>query len=149
MSDKSAAIVAFIANLLPIYTGERHGTHWCARSLQDGTLVMPFDAGPDGDADDEGWVNIHWQGDEMRRTEVFGQWIVTIAVERYARLHGASASEEDLAAELWFIARHFEFKTGCHLYFPELREPPHPFVRSAKQLGQGILVNLISKPFGA
>jgi hypothetical protein len=146
MSGKSAAIVGFIANLLPLYLGERHGEHWCARSLQDGTLILPIGSG-DEDGDDEGWVNIYWQGDQLRRTEVLGQWIATIAVERYVRLHGVGASEEAIAAELWFMARHFHFKTGCHVYLPELPEPPSQLAkagRKALEIGQGILTNLVT-----
>jgi hypothetical protein len=143
MSDKSAAIVGFIANLLPLYMGELHGNDWCARSLQDGTLILPIDASDDDDA----WVNIHWQGDAMRRTEVLGEWIATLALERYVRLHGVGAGEEAIAAELWFMAEHFRLKTGCHIYLPELSEPPHPLARAAKaaaKMGQGILVNLMT-----
>lgn len=144
MSQKSAAIVSFIANLLPLYVGERHGEFWCARSLQDGTLIVPFDDGPDGDADDEGWVCVHWQGDQLRRAEVLGDWVATLAIERYVRLHAVGASEDDIAAEMWFMARHFEFKTGGGVYLPEMREPPHPIVRAAKRIGQGVLVNLMT-----
>jgi hypothetical protein len=145
VSGKSQAIVGFIANLLPLYLGERHGKRWCARSLQDGTLILPIDSGEDGD--DEGWVSIHWQGDQLRSTEALGQWVATLAVERYVRLHGAGASEEAIAGELWFMARHFEFKTGCHVYLPELPEPPSQLLkvgRKALEIGQGILTNLVT-----
>lgn len=37
-SGKSEAVVGFIANLLPLYDGERHEDLCCARSLIDGTL---------------------------------------------------------------------------------------------------------------
>ena len=153
MSERSVAIVDFIANLLPLYVGEPHGKLWCARSLQDGTLILPIDSSDAADdGEDEGWVGIHWQGDQLRRTEVLGQWIATIAVERYVRLHAAGASEEAIASELWFIARHFQFKTGCSFYLPQMEPPPHPLVnasRTAIKIGQGILINLISKPLGA
>lgn len=143
--NKSESIVQFIANLLPLYHGERHGDDWCARSLQDGTLILPFDA--EQDPDDGGWVRIHWQGDPQRQTEALGEWVATVALERYVRLHGAGASEENIATELWFMARHFRFKTGCGIYLPELPEPPSAWVkvgRKAQEIGQGILVNLLS-----
>lgn len=149
MSDNSAAIVGFLANLLPLYVGERHGDLWCARSLQDGTLIVPFAVNPEGDPDDEGWVSIHWQGDQLRRTETLGQWVATLALERYVRLHGVGASEEDIAAELWFMAEHFHHKTGCHADFPQLKEPAHPALRAARRMGEGVLVNAISKLMGA
>jgi hypothetical protein len=147
---KSAAVVAFLANLLPLYTHEDHDGIWCARSLQDGTLIWPVD---ESDWDEErGTVRVHWQGDAQRETLCDGDHVATIALERYVRLHGAGASEEAIAAELWFMARHFRIKTGCQLYLPQLREPPGALARAGKaalQMGQGILVNLLSKPFGA
>lgn len=33
MTAKSEAIVRFIANLLPLYSGEQHNERWCARSF--------------------------------------------------------------------------------------------------------------------
>lgn len=145
MSNKSAAIVGFIANLLPLYFGERQDDRWCARSLQDGTLILPFNA--EDDPDDEGWVRIHWQGDPLRQTDVLGDRIATLALERYVRLHGVGAREEAIAAELWFMAEHFHFKTGCHIYLPNLPEPPDALVRAGRkalEIGQGILTNLVT-----
>lgn len=148
--NKSESIVRFIANLLPLYHGERHGKEWCARSLQDGTLILPFNA--EEDPDDDGWVRVRWQGKKKRQTEVRGELIATLALERYVRLHGAGASEDAIAAELWFMARHFHFKTGCHVYLPQLPEPPHPLTRGARhvaEMGRGVIVNMFSKLLGA
>jgi len=148
VNGKSAAIVRFIANLLPLYHGERHGDTWCARSLQDGSLILPIA----DDQHDEGWVRIHWQGDPCRKTEALGESIATLALDRYVRLHGAGASEEAIAAELWFMARHFHYKTGCYAGFPQLPEPPNRLVqlaRTAKRMGEGVLVNVISRVAGA
>lgn len=147
MSNKSSAVVGFIANLAPLYYGERHGHLWCARSLHDGTLILPFTE--DEDAEDEGWIRVCWQGDPQRKTETLGEDITTLALERYVRLHGVGSDEETIAAELYFMAQHFTFKTGCHAYLPQLREPAHPAVRAAKRMGEGVLVNLLSKVAGA
>lgn len=150
MTHNSAAIVGFIANLLPLYWGERHDERWCARSLQDGTLILPFNA--EEDPDDEGWVRIRWQSDPQRQTEALGASIATLALERYVRLHGVGASEEAIAAELWFMAEHFRFKTGCDVGLPQLQEPPHPLLRGACHLGEmgrGVIVNIFSKWLGA
>jgi len=147
LSNKSTAIVGFIANLTPLYWGERHGNFWCARSLHDGTLISPFTESED--TDDEGWVRICWQGDPERQTEVLGANITTLALERYVRLHGVGADEETIAAELYFIAQHFAFKTGCNVYLPQLRKPAHPALRAAKRMGEGVLVNFLSKVTGA
>lgn len=97
MSGKSEAIVSFIANLLPLYSGERHNERWCARSLHDGTLILPF---ADEDSNDEGWVSVLWQGDAQRQTDVLGEQIATLALERYVRLHGTGASMEKLGKDV-------------------------------------------------
>jgi hypothetical protein len=149
MTRKSAAIVGFLANLMPLYTPEQRDGVWCARSLRDGTMILPVD---ETDSDEErGTVHVHWQGDANRSSEVDGSELATLALERYVRLHGTGVSEEAIAAELWFMARHFHFKTGCRVYLPSLSEPPHSLVgagRTARRMGEGLLVNLISKLSG-
>lgn len=145
MTGKSKAIVGFLANLMPLYAHEQHDGVWCARSLHDGTLILPVD---ESDWDEErGTIRVHWQGDAQRETLVDGDQITTLALERYVRLHGVGASEEAIAAELWFMARHFHFKTGCHVYLPQLPEPPDTLTRisrKAVEIGQGILINLVT-----
>ncbi|MEN5118633.1 hypothetical protein ABE488_15050 [Luteimonas sp. TWI662] len=142
---KSAAVVGFLANLMPLYTHEDRDGVWCARSLQDGTLVLPVDESAWDDA--RGTVRVHWQGDATRATEVDGGQLAALALERYVRLHGTGASEEAIAAELWFMARHFRHKTGCEVYLPQLSEPPDTVTRlrrKAAEIGQGILTNLLT-----
>lgn len=138
---KSAAVVGFLANLMPLYTQEDHDGIWCARSLQDGTLILPVD---ESDwVEERGTVRVWWQGDPNREMLAEGDQLTTLALERYVRLHGAGASEEAIAAELWFMARHFHFKTGCHVYLPELREPPSALTklaRTALRFGGGAMV---------
>jgi hypothetical protein len=149
MTSKSEAVVRFIANLIPLYDGEQHDDVWCARSLIDGTLILPVD---ESSWDEErGTVRVRWQGDALREQLTEGTFIATLALERYVRLHGAGYSEEAIAGELWFMARHFNFKTGGSVYLPQLREPPHPLIRAGKKamtMGQGVLVNLISNAIG-
>jgi len=146
MSGKSEAVVGFIANLLPLYDGERHDGLWCARSLADGTLILPVDES--GDDDEQDWVRVRWQGDPNREQETRGDMLASVALERYVRLHGAGYDEEAIAAELWYMARHFHFKTGCEVYLPQLREPPSQLRkvgRAIVKFGSGVLVNGVSK----
>ncbi|MDP2186118.1 MAG: hypothetical protein Q8J93_11750 [Xanthomonadales bacterium] len=146
MSGKSEAIVRFIANLLPLYDGERHDGLWCARSLSDGTLILPIVESDD--EDERGWVRVRWQGDPNREQEARGDMLATLALERYVRLHGAGYDEEAIAAELWFMARHFHVKTGCDVYLPQLREPSSQLRkvgRAIVKFGSGVLVNGVSK----
>lgn len=132
---------------MPLYFGERDRNSWCARDLRDGTLIMPFSK--EEDMENEGWIRVCWQGDPQRQTEVLGQQIATLALERYVRLHGIGVDEEAIAAELYFLARHFTFKTGCSICLPQLKAPPHPAVRVVQRMGEGVLINLLSKLTGA
>lgn len=145
MKSKSEAVVAFLASLAPVYMHEEHGGLASARSLVDGTLILPID---ETEWDEErGWVMVHWQGDSARQSEVRGEDLTAIALDRYVRLHGVGAGEEAIAAELWFMDRHFTFKTGCHANLPLLPEPPSRLIkagRKALEMGQGILTNLIT-----
>jgi hypothetical protein len=146
MSGKSEAVVGFLANLLPLYDGERHDGLGCARSLIDGTLVLPIDKS--SSEDEPGWVRVRWQGDPSREHETRGAMLASTALERYVRLHGVGYDEDAIAAELWFMARHFRSKTGCEVYLPQLREPAHPAIRAARRMGEDVLVNLISRVTG-
>lgn len=68
------------------------------------------------------------------------------------RLHCTGRSEDIIAAELWFMARHFEHKTGCSVYLPQLEKPPSSLTRAgqaALRWGEGVLVNVLSKLTGA
>ncbi len=77
MSGRSEAVVRFIANLLPLYDGESHDSLWCARSLTDGTLILPID---ESDSDDEqGCVRVRWQGDPSREQETRGDMLASVA----------------------------------------------------------------------
>lgn len=138
---KSQAIVGFLANLIPLYTYLK-ADGAIARSLHDGTLISAVD---EPDWCERGTVCVHWQGDPSRQSMIDGSDIATVALERYVRLHGVGAREEDIAAELWFLAVHFHKRTGCQLYLPSLQRPPHPFVRAAQRIGEGVLTNLVSK----
>jgi hypothetical protein len=143
--SKSAAVVGFLANLAPLYAHEEHDGLWCARCLADGTLILPVDETEWGD--ERGRVLVHWQGDSTRQSEINGEDLAALALERFVRLHGVGASEEAIAAELWFMDRHFTFKTGCHANLPLLPEPPSRLIkagRKALEMGQGILTNLIT-----
>jgi hypothetical protein len=146
VTSKSEAIVRFIANLVPLYDGDQHDDLWCARSLTDGTLFFPVD---ESSSDEErGTVRVRWQGDALREQLTEGTFIATLALERYVRLHGAGYSEEAIAGELWFMARHFNFKTGCEVYFPQLSEPPsrlRKLGRAALKMGGGVLADSLTK----
>lgn len=149
MTSKSAAIVGFIANLMPLYEPEQLGDIWCARSLTDGTLVLPVDeatAGVDPD-EEQGWVRVRWQGDPNREIETFGANIATLAVIRYIELNSLGQPAKKVAVELEHLERHFMFKTGCSLYLHAEIEAPSALMvavrKAAGRMGERALADLI------
>lgn len=119
MSEKSQAIVDFIANLLPLYTHVQLEGQTCALSLLDGTIVAPIVAPELDPLDDDGWLTIYWQGNPERRTEVSATLFASQAVLRYIELRSAGLPPEAFRGERDGLAQHFEFKTGSTLYFAE------------------------------
>jgi hypothetical protein len=151
--SRSQQIVDFIANLIPIYVPERYEDKNCARSLVDGTLVLPHL--PEDEEDESNYssiyVEVYWQGDKNRKSVVFGELFVTPILERYVRLHGTGATEEQIADELRFMSEHFTFKTDGYPYFPNLGESPtflEKSLKSAKKFGGGLLVDIFKKIIG-
>lgn len=149
--SKSQNIVNFIGSLMPLYIHEHYEGKVCARSLTDGTLVLPFTSEEEDDEYNDAWVEIYWQGDKNRRTTVLGELFITPILEKYVRLHGVGATEEQVAEELRFISQHFNFKTDCHPYFAKLGESPtfmDKSLQSVKKFGSGLLVDGIKKLVG-
>lgn len=107
----SQRIVSFIAGLLPIYTFEHVGDLYCARSLVDGTLILPVEEDEDNE---NGFVLVHWQGDAARATEVQGAFLAGVAVARYVEIHNVP-NAKGTKGEYAHMAQHFRFKTGDSL----------------------------------
>lgn len=149
--SKSQKIVDFIANLIPLYMHEKYEDKDCARSLIDGTLVLPYPSEDDDYDDSSMFVEVYWQGDKNRKSVVFGELFVTPILERYVRLHGVGATEEQIADELRSMSEHFTFKTTGYTYFPNLDESPtfmEKSFKSAKSFGSGLLVDIFKKMVG-
>lgn len=149
--SKSQKVVNFIANLIPLYIHEKYEDKDCARSLIDGTLVLPYSSEEDDYDNSSIFVEVYWQGDENRKSVVFGELFVTPILERYVRLHGVGATEEQIADELRFMSEHFNFKTDGYPYFPNLGESPtfiEKSFKSAKSFGSGLLVDIFKKIVG-
>jgi hypothetical protein len=149
MSTQSEAIVGFIANLLPLYTGQDIDGCWCAVSLTDGTVVAPVTQARDEDEDD--WVVVYWQGDRSRRTEVQGSLIAGQAVLRYIELRGVGRSSDELRRERDGLAEHFAFKTGTSLYLAEGYEESElqrMMRKAVAKLGPAVVAGLLRKAVG-
>lgn len=105
----------FIANLMPIYQGEWHGELHCARSLRDGTLLLPHQ---DDDGGNEELITIWWQGDSSRSTDAVASMVASNAVAEYVQQASIGKSPEYATALLLHLMQHFEVKTGDTLYLP-------------------------------
>lgn len=143
----SHRIVAFIGGLLPLYTHEHVGERYGARSLVDGTLILPLD---EPEEDEDGRVEVYWQGDSTRRSEIAGAFLASVAVAKYAELHAipeASATKARYA----HMSQHFTFKTDAYL----LLEEPDPesavaemLKEASKLLGKEAVKEIVKKAIG-
>jgi hypothetical protein len=144
MSTQSEAIVGFIANLLPLYSGEEIEGRKCAVSMVDGTVIAPVPVTEDDD--DQDWIVFRWQGDPNRTTEVMGSMFASQAVLRYVELRGVGRPAEELTAEREHLAQHFTFKTGASLYFAEgIKEPEllRAMRKAVSKLGPAVVLSLL------
>jgi hypothetical protein len=143
----SHRIVDFISKLLPLYIHEEVEGVWCARSLVDGTLILPMD---EPDDYEEGFVTVHWQGDSSRVTTVQGIFIASYAVTKYVELHTLAERSKDTNSEMIRLAHHFTVKTGKSLSF-DIEDNSELFQlisKAVSKVGQASLIELIKKSIG-
>jgi hypothetical protein len=139
-------IVAFIANLLPLYVGEQVEDQWCARSLVDGTLIVPLQ-GSEEHSDE--FVSVLWQGDPQRRTEVQAVFIASLAVARYVELHHSASHSKVMRAEMQHMAHHFTVKTGDALVFDEPgSDMMEVLERAVGRLGESVVIEVLKRAAG-
>lgn len=119
MGLPSQKYINFIANLMPIYEGEQVGDRYCARSLRDGTLLLPHQD-EDGGRDD--FITIWWQGDASRASGAMASMVASNAVTEYVQQTTIGKPPEYTTALLLHLAQHFEYKTGDTLYLPYAQE---------------------------
>jgi hypothetical protein len=145
----SHRIVAFISNLLPIYTHEVIDEQICARSLVDGTLILPVEEEEDNE---NGFVTVHWQGDPSRSSEVIGTFLAGIAVAKYVEIHAIpNSADKRTKYEFAHMAQHFHYKTGTSLGLeePDTERTLIEVVTSAsKSLGKEAVRAIVSAKLG-
>lgn len=144
----SHRIVEFISHLLPLYVEEEVAGVWCARSLVDGTLILPMD---ETEEDHEnGMVTVHWQGDPSRVTVTQGVFLASYAVTKYVELRHLAESAKDTKDEMRHLAHHFSVKTGESLSF-DFEDDSELFRLIGKavgKVGQATVIELIKKSVG-
>lgn len=101
---------------MPLYQQELVGGQWCARSLRDGTLLLPKLGIDDGL--EKHCITVWWQGDCHRASAVDGTHLASLALVDYVQFHSAGKAPKHLADLLECLSHHFTFKTGGHLYLP-------------------------------
>lgn len=128
--SKSELIVQFLANLMPVYTHYYTGDDTiCARSLLDGTLVLPVSKSTCPDWDEETLedrsdeVVVYWQGDSLRKSVVLGDPLIHLAIVKYAEVRELHLNGQEAASNLVrHMIAHYKLKTGQELdptYFGE------------------------------
>lgn len=144
----SHCIVTFISHLLPAYTAESINGVMCARSLVDGTLILPID---DPDEDATGFVTIHWQGNVNRQTTVLGSQFAAVAFAKYFEMQAVLQGKPAAKEEIRDLARHYTVKTGETLIYHDADDESNlaPLISKAvKKLGEVAFMQLLRKAIG-
>jgi hypothetical protein len=118
----SLAIVKFIGSLLPLYVPEHSERGFCVYCLRDGSLIRSVEEPVE---DENGRIEIWWQGDQERRSVVSGAIYTQLALSEYVAFH-ARGNPERFAEQLRYLSEHFQLKTGASLGNPYDDEAP-PF----------------------
>lgn len=147
MQRTTSKYINFIANLLPAYHGEWHGGFYCARSLRDGTLLLPHQDTENSQGD---MITVWWQGDPNRSTDAIASMIASNAVAEYVQQASLGKSSEYSTALLLHLMQHFEHKTGDSLYLPYAADGEKRGMRSkaislAERLGLEFALEALKK----
>lgn len=142
----SQRIVDFVGHLLPLYVQEEVNGKWCARNLEDGTLVVPVE---EDKGDEDGWIQIWWQGDSTRKTDVIGVFYARLAIARYVDLHHTGTHAKEKRSAMEHLSNHFTVKTGESLTFETPEVHLLPLVgRAVSKLGEAVVIDLLKKQSG-
>jgi hypothetical protein len=109
--------ISFLQGLSPLYTHDHVNGLVGARSLEDGTLILPFL--DEDESMEEEWITIWWQGDQQRSSDVQAIFYISHALMRHCQFHCTGKSSKTVLDMYEGLARHFTFKTGQSLMLPE------------------------------
>lgn len=149
MAFSAQRVVSFIANLSPIYHGEEILGMQVARSLMDGTVIVPE---PNDDREPEdAYVIVWWQGDSNRASEVPAYLMASNALVNYVQFHCVGRDAEYAGNLLDDLSKHFIVKTGATMYLP-YREDEFAFLgkvlKAAEAAGPKIAWEALKKGLG-
>jgi hypothetical protein len=149
---RSENIVNFINHLLPAYTYEKVNDTICARSLIDGTLILPIDDPEEEEHDgSSAFVMVHWQGDPNRQTTVLGSQFAAVAIAKHFELQAVLHGKPPAKEEVRDLVRHYAIKTGEALIYSDAEDDANlsPLISKAvKKLGEVAVVQLLRKAIG-
>lgn len=148
MSKASDETVAFIANLIPLYTHLTKGPGLQAMCLRDGTLIMPVSNDDDPYDDPDEWVTVWWQGDESRASDLPANLVASNAVVEFVKFHSVGKDAEYSGNLLSHLAEHYERKTGGSLYLPYLQDDATTLskaIKNAKRFWPDAVWELLKK----
>lgn len=142
----SQDIVQFIGGLLPLYMDDQIDGVWCARSLNDGTLICPVEETAECE---DGFVTVYWQGDPARQILVQGVFVATLAVAKYVELHHMAEKAKGTRQEMERLAHHFAIKTGASLTFESPDSVlPELVAKAVDKVGEAVVTEALKKLFG-
>lgn len=148
---RSENIVSFINHLIPAYIHEKINGVICARSLIDGTLILPVDDLEDEHDGSSAFVMVHWQGDPGRHTTALGSQYAAIAIAKYFELQATLQGKPPTKEEIRGLVRHYAIKTGEELIYSDAENDANlsPLVTKAvKKLGEVAVIQLLRKAIG-
>lgn len=149
MTYPGQPIVDFIARLSPLYQSEEMLGFRAARSLHDGTLILPDPS--DENEPEDARVIVWWQGDRNRATETLGSVMATNAVVSFVQFHSVGKEVLHATNLLAHLYDHFGVKTGASLYLPYL-EDDLPLIGKilglVRRLGPGVALDVLRKAVG-
>lgn len=149
MGQSSQRYIDFIGNLTPLFQHEQVEQLWCARSLRDGTLLLP-QLDIDESLDDD-WISVWWQGDRHRISNVDGTQLASIALVDYVQYHSTGKPTQHSADLLEHLSQHFVFKTGGCLHLPYAEDELHALGKIfdvAKRYGPDLAWDVLKKSLG-
>jgi hypothetical protein len=109
-------------------------------------LIIP--AGhPDDEEDD--WIEVRWQGDSSRKSEMPGTHIASLAIARYVEIHHTATYNKQTQAAMEHCSNHFTVKTGDSLIF-ESHESDLLYVlsKAVAKWGESVVTDILKKQIG-
>lgn len=112
-NNTSQRIVSFLSKLAHFqYNFE--GNEYVAERITDGTVFL-CPSNPENQ--ENGLLEVYWQGDQKRRSMVEGTQVAEFEIITSVKHWVATGSMKDEQSEIEHLFQHFKYKTGTDLNF--------------------------------